>query len=422
MKENRKLWFAIGPFLVSIILLIAIFISPIEKILKPSKKELKESSTSMSLGVLKGNILKNSAVAENSYIPFFGSSELNRINEFHPTVLARKYKRSYEPFLLGFAGTQSLSHYFSINSMKNNIKDSKIVFVISPQWFVKDGVNDNAFSLYYSPLQIYGWILNIEEVGEGEKYIANRLLNFSKIQGNNDLKNVLKKIGKGEKLSKYDIGMCEFMYNMISKEDAMFGGLDLTTREHKVVKSEKNLPEEYNFKKLDKLAYDIGKERTSNNDFQIANGFYKNRLSKAKDKLKGSQKKFDYTKSPEFSDFQMVLNEIEKNNIDPIFVITPVNKRWSDYTGLSEEMLNTFSKKITQQLKEQGFNNIIDFTYKRDVDYFMEDTIHIGWRGWLELDQYLNPFLEDKAKGQNNYKINNSKFLTKEWEEKIEFK
>ena len=57
------------------------------------------------------------------------------------------------------------------------------------------------------------------------------------------------------------------------------------------------------------------------------------------------------------------------------------------------KMIAQFDKKIQYQLKSQGFNNVLDLTQDGGKDYFMTDTIHLGWRGWLAVDQKVDPFL-----------------------------
>ena len=69
--------------------------------------------------------------------------------------------------------------------------------------------------------------------------------------------------------------------------------------------------------------------------------------------------------------------------------------------------------KIKYQLQSQGFTNIADFSKDGNKSYFMQDTIHMGWNGWLALDKAVNPFLS-KKKTLPNYTINDQ-FLTKAW-------
>lgn len=414
--KQKKLLLAVGPFLAAVVIIGFVFYSPFNLFKKPSAKAVHESASSMSVNVLKGNVLKNEAMASDHYLPFFGSSELSRVNSFHPSVLAKKYDRGYEPYLLGAPGTQSLTHFFMLNSMENELKNKKLVFIISPQWFVKEGVGDPMFSLYFSPLQTNQWLMNADSKDINNEYLAKRLLKFSSVRKDTSLKAAIKKIKNGENLSAVEENQLKLRCNMLSKEDLLFSKIGVTSKQGKIDRAEKPLPKSYAFNELEKLALKEGKEKTNNNDFEIANGFYSKRIMPMKGKLKGSQKDFNYLSSPEYGDFQAVLNEMAKNKMDVLFVIPPVNKRWSDYTGLSQEMLAEFSKKINYQLSTQGFNHVLDYTNKSAEPYFMEDTIHLGWRGWLNLDKDLETFLKDESKP--NYKINSEEFLSKDWQER----
>jgi D-alanine transfer protein len=97
---KKKLFAIFGPIIVAFGLLAVFFTSPYR--LDPYNPEvIKQASSSMSESVLEGDVIKNRALSEKEYVPFFGSSELSRISPFHPTPLAEKYQRGYTPFLLG---------------------------------------------------------------------------------------------------------------------------------------------------------------------------------------------------------------------------------------------------------------------------------------------------------------------------------
>lgn len=100
--------------------------------------------------------------------------------------------------------------------------------------------------------------------------------------------------------------------------------------------------------------------------------------------------------------------------MDVMFIIPPVNRKWMEYTGLSQEMLDRFDKKIIYQLQSQGFNNICDMTNVREEPYFMQDTIHLGWRGWLAADTYISPFMDSEFEAPH-YKMNDM-FYSKGWQ------
>lgn len=110
----------------------------------------------------------------------------------------------------------------------------------------------------------------------------------------------------------------------------------------------------------------------------------------------------------------MVLNQLAEIQAKPLFIIPPVNEKWQAYTGLSPKMLNGFSKKINYQLKEQGFEHVVDFTQEARIPYFMADTIHLGWRGWLESDRYIEPFLTNPQQ-EATYHLSDE-FYSNDWQ------
>ena len=111
-----------------------------------------------------------------------------------------------------------------------------------------------------------------------------------------------------------------------------------------------------------------------------------------------------------------MLQELARQNVDVQFVVTPVNEKWREFTQLSPKMLDEFSTKINRQITSQGFK-VIDLTKKGTEPYYMQDTIHLGWRGWVDLDTKIKPFLEDKKTNTPHYKID-SYFMSKEWQQK----
>ena len=113
----------------------------------------------------------------------------------------------------------------------------------------------------------------------------------------------------------------------------------------KITAAAKKLPSTYNLAQIEQVADNEGKAETTNNSLGIKNSFYQHNLQSRIDKMKGSQKKWDYRFGPEYSDFQLVLTEFARNNVDVLFVIPPINQKWMDYTGLPQEVLSGFDKR-----------------------------------------------------------------------------
>lgn len=413
---KKKLFGIFGPILLATVLLVLLFFSPF-KINSNDPKLIKAASSSMAGNVLRGNSITKEALSTDNYVPFFGSSELSRISPFHPSVLAEKYDRGYTPFLMGAPGTQSLTQFMMMQSLGNELKDRKVVFIISPQWFVKQGIKRDYFDAYYSPEQTLNWLLNLKKVQASDQYLAQRLTHYGVVKKDERLERMLDAVIDGQLPDKTDITFSKLKLNMLEREDELFSTIGMISKQDAIDKNVSALPENYDQHELNTLANRLGKRTTEGNEFGIQQRFYKQRIKPHMNLLADSQKNWDYRYSPEFSDFQLALDQLAKEHTDALFIIPPVNGRWAKFTGLSDEMLQQFSNKIKYQLTSQGFTNIADYTNQQNTPYFMQDTIHLGWKGWLAADQKVAPFLKDRKSQAENYQINNQYFLSKEWQE-----
>ncbi|CAH1853400.1 D-alanyl-lipoteichoic acid biosynthesis protein DltD [Convivina intestini] len=415
MTNKKKLWQIFGPVLAAFALIGLLFLLPFP-LSHLSQQAIRESSVSFASNIIKGEAVKKAAFnnKQTNYVPFFGSSELTRFDSMHPSVLAAKYHRDYQPFMMGQAGTESMIHYMSMQEMRPALNHKKAVFIVSPQWFTKKGVNV-FFSNFYSPLQLVDWLLNIQKITPTDQFMAKSLLNQSVVSQSNLYAGLVTKIENGQALSTAEIGRLRLEHRILSREDQLFSNyVGSNDWQNKVVKNMQSLPDDYNSADLDSVVTKQAEKSSNSNHFLIKNSFYKQRIVPQEKRLKGSQVKFNYRESVEYSYMQAVLDQFAQEHTDVLFVIAPVNQRWSDYTGLSREMYYQSVDKIKYQLQSQGFNNIADLSHRGGEKYFMQDTIHIGWRGWLEADQYINPFLSSDYQDVN-YQIND-RFLSTDWQ------
>ncbi|BDR58123.1 D-alanyl-lipoteichoic acid biosynthesis protein DltD [Xylocopilactobacillus apicola] len=410
----KKLCKIFGPIVCAAIIVFLLLVSPFHFGLgKVSKSVQKNAATALETKVQKGTAVKEQALSGN-YVAFFGSSEWSRFDPLHPAVLAEKYDRSYRPFLLGAKGSQSLVQFLTMQSVNEQLENKKAVFSISPQWFVPKGAKKDAFNYYFSPLQATEWILR-EHNSKMDRYVAKRFFNLLDPSSDAVLRNAFKKISEDKSLSDKEISYIKLKHRILLQEDRFFSNLFISNRnEKKVDKFAKKLPDKYDYNDLYDLAGRLGREQTSNNSFGISDKFYHDQLSKRIKKLKGFQKKDRFTKSPEYADFQAVLETFIHNNTDVIFVIPPVNAKWQKYTGLSQKEIQNAVTKIKYQLDSQGFKHIVDLSNDGDIPYFMTDTIHFGWRGWLYFDSAVQPFLENNHR-KPLYQLN-ERFYDRDWQ------
>ena len=409
----KRLWLIFGPLLLaSFLVFLLLFFYPNN----PSHNltEEKYSAAAISSESFKERSQKVRAFTEPNmrFIPFLGSSEWIRFDSMHPAVLAEKYSRPYRPYFLGQAGAASLNQYFGLQQILPEIEGKQAVFVISPQWFTEEDYEPAFFQNYFNNDQLTAFLEN--QSGDiAAKHAAKRLL---KQNPGVSMKGIVEKLSKGEELSEIDHAIIKAFARFNERQTSLFGQFSirekLKYKEH-VENYLKDLPDQFFYEELEKIARKDAKANTSNNDMGIENQFYKTQVKDYLEKYKGYQKNYNFLKSSEYNDLQLVLDQFAKSKVNVLFVFQPVNKKWMDYTGLSEEMYQHSVEKIRYQLESQGFTNIADFSKNGGDPYFVKDTIHIGWLGWLAFDKVVNPFLSNPTTAPI-YQMND-RFFSQDW-------
>ncbi|MFD1393316.1 D-alanyl-lipoteichoic acid biosynthesis protein DltD [Lacticaseibacillus jixianensis] len=388
---KRRLWQIFGPVVLAALLVIGVLLAPLPSG-RIAKDKLAAEAVSLSPNVLGGARVKQQAQA-NGYVPFFGSSELARMDPFHPSTLAAKYHRAYRPLLLGDPGTQSLVHFVDDQSQLAQLKGKKAVLIVSMQWFTKQGQIPAAFDMYYSPLQLSLWLLRARG-SEADRYAARRLLKMDAPAKSRLDRQALYQIAAGGPVSGWVRPALQARLQMLRNEDRLFSRFTGAANWHRIEAGEKQLPSTDDPAVLNRLATQIAKQHTRHNRLGIDDRFFRERLGHGKLKaLRGSQRHFEYRLGPEYGDFELLLQEFAKNHTTVQFVIPPINARWAAYTGLSVPNYEQAVAKLKYQLRSQGFTHVLDLSKDGNQPYFMQDTIHLGWRGWLAVDHTVAPFL-----------------------------
>ena len=134
------------------------------------------------------------------------------------------------------------------------------------------------------------------------------------------------------------------------------------------------------------------KKKTDNNDYAVDNNYFDTYLSNKYDSLKNSNKNLNYLDSPEYSDYEIFLDIAKELGIEVEVIIFPVNGKWNDYTGVSRKMREETYKKIEDVAKKYTNVKVINYGNREYDDYFLFDVMHVGVKGWLEVEKELYEF------------------------------
>lgn len=334
----KRLWMIFGPVLIAgLLVFLLIFFYPTE--MRHNLGAEKRSAVATTIDSFKERSQKVRALSDPNvrFVPFFGSSEWLRFDGAHPAVLAEKYNRSYRPYLLGQGGAASLNQYFGMQQMLPQLENKQVVYVISPQWFSKNGYDPAAFQQYFNGDQLTSFLKH-QSGDQASQYAATRLLQqFPNVA----MKDLVQKLASKEELSTADNEMIELLARFNERQASFFGQFSVrgyVNYDKHVAKYLKILPDQFSYQAIEDVVKADAEKNTSNNEMGMENYFYNEQIKKDLKKLKDSQKSFTYLKSPEYNDLQLVLTQFSKSKVNPIFIIPPVNKKWMDYAGLREDM------------------------------------------------------------------------------------
>lgn len=145
------------------------------------------------------------------------------------------------------------------------------------------------------------------------------------------------------------------------------------------------------FERLRAEAEETGKQYITNNPFYVTDQYFTKNLEPVMEEEKDKGIKTGYSESPEYEDLECFLQVCRDTGIQPLLVIMPVNGYWYDYIGFDKEAREDYYSKIRGLAQEYGAGTA-DFSDREYEPYFMEDTIHLGWKGWVDVSEAIYEF------------------------------
>ena len=379
-------------FLLSLVLVIATlallnvtYVKKIDDYYKVKDNSIRYSTSYekyKSRDILTSNITPNTLV-------LLGSSELvATINEdYHPNKIFNY--NDFNIMQIGTSYSQNIVQASTLGSIEAAMSKRKVAIIESVQWFEKDGTHQDAFLNKASQEHIFQTLSNKKISKDTKEKLIDRIIEITK--GNklqNDLYKKYKSYfieGKGTFIDKklleldntiYSFKLKHIFYQKHAKSDYPSLG-DKTP--------------DYDWEKMTNQFVEEVKKKTDNNDYAVDNNYYNTYLKDRYTSLKNSNKDLSYLESPEYSDMELFLTVAKELGIEVEVIIFPVNGKWNDYTGVSREMREKTYKKIEDVAKSHGAT-VLNYGNREYDDYFLFDVMHVGVKGWMEVEKELYKF------------------------------
>lgn len=377
------------PAIISLTIFIIFIMLPFDVINKNFTLRANDG-TNLDETTFKGRTIQAAMYKESSTYPIFGSSELKKVDPFHPVNVFSEMNVNVKPFLIGEAGSTDLIHAINVASQVGNMEHKKMAIIISPQWFTNTGIDDNNFTAKYSPLQISYLISNPTLSTKLKKQFATRLLDFSATKDDEKIKQVAN-IDLHQDVFTKDVPSLEFDVSkkFLEKNDYVKSVLPKSQRNFKT-RDVVNLKDK-TWSELRHIAADYGKSHATNNKYFMKNWYYKKIMNHQK-KLKRDNE--FYVNSKEFEDLDLLMQSLKEAKADPLFIVLPTNGKWYDHIGIGKERRQVVFNKITKQIEQSGFH-MYDMSSKEYEPYVINDAVHIGWKGWVYADEAMVNHIND---------------------------
>ena len=372
--------------LITLVILNKTYIKKIEDYYKVNDNSIRYSTAYekyKSKDIITENITSNTLV-------LLGSSELTAtINEkYHPKKIF-----NYENFNIMQIGTgysQNIVQASMLGSIESAIKNRRVAIVESVQWFAKGGLQNDAFLNKASQEHIYNTMTNDKISKETKEKLINRVIELtSNNKGQNDIYKKYKEYfieNKGSFIGRKVLELDKDIYSFKNKIQfySNKGKTDYPL-------SGQNTPD-YDWDTMIDEFVEKVKKTTNNNNYAVDNKYYDTYLAKDYLSFKNSNKKLSYLDSPEYTDYEIFLDVAKELGMEVEVIIFPVNGKWNDYTGVSKEMREQTYRNIEEIARKYNNVKVLNYGNREYDDYFLFDVMHVGVKGWMEVERELYKF------------------------------
>ncbi|WP_160687362.1 D-alanyl-lipoteichoic acid biosynthesis protein DltD [Clostridium sp. C2-6-12] len=395
---KRKIVCILVPIIVGIITVIFL-----NSFLDKNVQEMLEKKDLQEINIAYGSMYKdrgvvyNNYLMKNNYLSLQGSSEFVVPVSQLPTKIFPA-KGMEKVVTNGRAYFQTINHTELLGSESNWNKDSKVALFLSLQWFCDEGgIEPKNFQANFAPIQFYKYLSNPKISDKNKKKYATRVNDL--LEGNTQFaaEEIYSKLYINDGFV-YKIAKALFTPYFICREKMVeLKDKGLLYRRLELLNDKKPEEElkEINWGEEEKKAEEEAKTKETNNDFYVDDNFYNKYLKDNLKAHKDSKKNIDLMKSKEFEDYELYLDTCIDLGVKPYIILIPTNGRWYDHTGMTKETRDNFYDIAQKIAEEKGFK-VLNLKDEEYTPYFMYDIMHLGWKGWIKVEEELYKHYNEK--------------------------
>jgi D-alanine transfer protein len=364
---------------------------------------LADFASRSSLIKISGNVLQECAFSTPHEMPIYGSSELDRAAANRPDAFFRDRPTGFAVFPIGRGGTTCLMLLQKIAAAGKVVRGKKTAVFLSPSWFSKEEVGENAVDGNLTPAQVGAWVFDSPISAALKRKIALRLQDYPSSLEHEPLLTLalsclahptrlhrlllpaLAPIGWLQNLVYQQLEYCAIWREIIKypavpsssgpRHDPDWSRLaeaaERQERAHDqgIAFSPVISPQDRDIKRLEMA----GPKTLRNRDAEFA------------------AKMLD---SKEWEDLGLLMEGLRELGVRAVFVDQPFNGIYRDQGGTTPAGRRPYYEKLAQVISAGGFP-LQDYPAHEEDRFFFNDTGHPSAKAWIYYDHRLDMFYRD---------------------------
>ncbi len=336
--------------------------------------------------------LERKALTTDKYLYLFDSSNLFHPDFYYHASNIFRGEEGFIPYLVGQDSVTSFHHALKIVDLADSIRNKKLVFLIEPLYFINRNPRSYGSQIHFAALHVYRFIFNSEIDPNLKAKIAQNLLKTGQFKKGPVLACLLSNLTR-----KHPNKVVQILVEPLGR--GMLAALEQIDRFNAYQLLRENHPAPaatvgggpLDWRRLLLRAQKDGQKACRTNPFSIEDGIYNGSIKPDLKFFRNQAKNDIYIDHNQLNELQLLLDVCKAFDLKPLIIISPLNGLWSDYRGLSKQVRQQCYTQLRQMIQSAGVQ-YIDFSDHEYDRYFMHDTQHIGWKGWVYIDQAMDRF------------------------------
>lgn len=348
-----------------------------------------------------GEYLLRAAAAKDDTLPVLGSSELKTTQICtHPANFFAGKRCGFQVDLIGRGSCQSLVHAMAIAASGESLTGKKAVLITAPQSYVEDGIAPDLFMANFSEQQMLSLLSDETLPAEQRRYLARRVAELIE-DYNAQYGASLQQTSAAGLLTRASAKGLPALEALLTPYAAVSGWLldtrDMTSARRVMAEAPAAKPAQsgpIDWAAEEQTAVRQAEEMSAGNEYGMEDGYYNTYIGRRLAQQAGKDAAVSYDVSPEYDDLRCLFEICKAKQMQLLFVHVPMHGAWSDYTGFSAERRQTYYENVRRIAAEYENVTLLDLTGYEYEPYFLCDTMHLGWKGWLAVDKAIAEFWE----------------------------